>query len=84
MTDKGKEVLDQATVTSWGLIQQILPSLSDEEKQTLIKLLEKVREKAFECSNPGGILEEINVDEQKYMAEFMTKVTQQKVYPKSY
>ncbi len=74
ITEKGQNILDKATVIAWGLIQEILSGISTEDMQTLADLLEKIRQKAFEYSNPGDVLGEVKVDERRNMTKFMTRV----------
>ena len=59
MTRKGKDIFEQATISGWELVQEILSYLSDEDIMTLNSLLERMREKAFEYLNPGEVMEEI-------------------------
>lgn len=61
LTEEGEKALEQATIVGWQLVQQILDRLTDDEMQTLIRLLEKVRERAYECLNPGEVMEEIEI-----------------------
>lgn len=78
MTEKGKKTLDHATIAGWELIQQILSGLSESEMSTLTTLLQKVRQKAFEYAAPAETMEEVQIDEQKNMAEFLARVTERK------
>lgn len=59
MTEKGKNIFEQATMSGWNLIQEILSSLSDEDLLTLNGILERMREKAFKYLNPDKSLEKI-------------------------
>ena len=59
MTRKGKDIFEQATISGWELVQEILSGLSDEDIRTLNSLFERMREKAFEYLNPGKVMEEI-------------------------
>jgi len=43
ITEKGEEALKQATPALWAFIETTMSSLSDDEKSTLIDLLDKVR-----------------------------------------
>ena len=61
MTDKGKIVLEQATIVSWQLVQEILSRISEEELRMLIEMLEGVREDVFEYLSPGKVMEEIKL-----------------------
>ena len=75
ITSKGRETFEQATPAFWGLIEEILSSLSYEDKHTLISLLERLRDTAFEYINPERDIREINRYEIEDMARFMKRMT---------
>jgi len=52
ITSKGEQAFKPATPAAWSLVEGIMSSLSDEDKRALIKLLEKVRDKALEHLSP--------------------------------
>ncbi|MBE0431295.1 MAG: MarR family transcriptional regulator [Dehalococcoidia bacterium] len=54
ITSKGEQAFKPATPAAWSLIDEIMSSLSDEEKRTLIKLLERVRDKALQHMSPDA------------------------------
>jgi len=68
MTSKAEEAYIPATAAGWRLIQEILSPLSDEDKRNLIRLLETIRDKTYDYLEPGGVVEEIKVDETVDMA----------------
>lgn len=71
ITEKGNEILDEATFIGWQLIEKILSSVQEDELLILTDLLEKVREKAFENLNPDRNMTEIEIkNEEEQMAEF--------------
>lgn len=74
LTEKGKELLDQANVLGWKLMQEILSCLSEEEQQAHIKIMERVRESAFKYLYPGKVMKEIKTNEEYNMARFLVKV----------
>lgn len=74
ITNKGKGILDQATIAGWQLVLEILSGLPEEEIRTLIRLLETVREKAIEYLNPGEVTEEIKRGDPKNIARFMKRM----------
>jgi len=74
ITKKGKEVLEQATISGWGLTKEILSNLSEEELRTLTSLLERIRVKAFKYLNPGEVMEEIKTNETENMPRFMASI----------
>jgi len=75
MTQKGKEVLEQATVPGWELVQELLSCLSEEDMETFNGLMEKVREKAFQYLYPGEVMEEITTpNEAENMARFLARI----------
>jgi DNA-binding MarR family transcriptional regulator len=78
MTSKAEEAYVPATTAGWGLIQEILSPLSDEEKRTLIRLLETLRDVTYDCLEPGGVVEEVRVNETKKMAKFTKQAAKYK------
>ena len=74
MTKKGKDLLEQATMSGWELVQEILSCLSNEDLRTLNGTLERMREKAFGYLNPDKSLEEIKTDEVKNMPRFLARM----------
>jgi DNA-binding MarR family transcriptional regulator len=75
ITSKGRATFEQVTPVYWGLVEQILSSLSYEDKHTLISLLERLRDTAFEYLNPERDIREINRYEIEDMARFMKRMT---------
>jgi len=71
ITSKAEKAFALATVAGWGLIQEILSSLSDEDKLTLIRLLETLRDKAYDYLGSGEVVEEVRRNETENMARFM-------------
>jgi len=67
LTNKAEEAYIPATAAGWDLIQEILSPLSNEDKRTLIKLLETIRDKTYDYLEPGGVVEEVRVNETKKM-----------------
>ena len=53
ITSKGEQALELATPGVWRIIQEISSPLSDEDRRTLIRLLESLRDKTLEHLNPG-------------------------------
>ncbi len=76
ITRQGKEIMDRATVAGWKLTQDVLSGMKGEDLNTLIRLLEMVREKSFKYLNPGQVIEEIKVNEDQNMSRFMKKVAE--------
>ena len=74
VTKKGEKILDQATVGGWKLICEILSDLSQDEMQTLARLMGKVRDKAFNYLHPGDTMEEMKMNEEQDMARFLSKI----------
>ena len=52
-TSKGKRAFELATPEVWKLIEEMFSPLPHEEKRTLIRLLETLRERALKHLNPG-------------------------------
>ena len=67
LTKKAEDAYIPATAAGWNLVQEILSPLSNEDKRNLIKLLETVRDKTYDYLEPGGIVEEVRVNETKMM-----------------
>ena len=68
MTSKAEKAYVPATTAGWGLIQEILSPLSDEDKLTLIRLLETLRDKTYAYLEPVGVVEEVRVGETENMS----------------
>ena len=64
ITKKGDEILNQANAAGWKLISELLSDFSGDDLQTLIRLMSKVREKAFTYLQPGDTMEEIKISEE--------------------
>jgi DNA-binding MarR family transcriptional regulator len=63
MTSKAEKAYVPATAAGWGLTQEILSPLSDEDKRTLIRILEALRDKAYDYLEPGEVVEEVRRSE---------------------
>ena len=74
ITPKGEQAFKQATPAAWSLIEDIMSSLSDEEKRTLIKLLEKVRDKALEHLGPDEDIRKTGSYETTNLSRLMTRL----------
>ena len=70
ITEKGNEMLDQATTSGWELIQHILSPLSDDELVLLSSMLQRVRQRAFEYINSEQDMERIDMSEADDTAHF--------------
>lgn len=79
LTRKAEEAYVPATTAGWNLIQEILSPLSNEDKRNLIKLLETIRDKTYDYLEPGGVVEEVRVNE----TGMMRRSTRQKTDYKS-
>ena len=71
ITSKAEKDFVLATVAGWELIQKILSSLSDEDNLTLNRLLELLRDKAYDYLDSGEVVEEVRGNETENMAWFM-------------
>jgi hypothetical protein len=78
MTSKAEETYVPATTAGWGLIQEMLSPVPDEDKRTLVRLLETLRDKTYDCLEPGGIVEEVRVNETQKMNQFMKQAAEYK------
>jgi DNA-binding MarR family transcriptional regulator len=78
ITSQTEKTYVLATVAGWGLIQEILSPLSDEDKRTLIRLLEMLRDKTYDYLGSGGVVEEVRRNETGNMAKFMEQAAKYK------
>ena len=78
ITSKAEKAFVPATVAGWGLIQEILSPLSDEDRLTLIRLLETLRDKTYDYLGSGGVVEEVRRNETENMAQFMKQAAKYK------
>jgi DNA-binding MarR family transcriptional regulator len=77
ITSKAEKMYEPATIAGWGLIGEILSPLSDNDKRTLIRLLEKLRDRTYDYLGSGEVVEEVKINEAQ-MAQFMKRVTKSK------
>jgi MarR family transcriptional regulator, organic hydroperoxide resistance regulator len=73
-TEKGKLLLEKATMAAWKLVQEVLADISAEEFQNLDDILDRIRQKAFIYSRPNEVMEEIQVNESRNIKKFMAKI----------
>jgi DNA-binding MarR family transcriptional regulator len=59
MTGKAEKAYELATAAGWELVREILSPLSDEDRLTLIRLLETLRDKTYAYMGSGGVVEEV-------------------------
>jgi len=78
MTSQAEKAYVLASVAGWELIQEILSPLSDEDKRTLIRLLETLRDKTYDYLGAGGVVEEVRRDETENIARFMKQAAEYK------
>ncbi len=78
ITSKAEKAFVPATVAGWGLIQEILSPLSDEDRLTLIRLLETLRDKTYDYLGSGEVVEEVRRNETENMAQFMKQAAKYK------
>jgi DNA-binding MarR family transcriptional regulator len=78
MTSQAEKAYVLASVAGWGLIQEILSPLSDEDKRTLIRLLETLRDKTYDYLGSGGVVEEVKRNETENIAQFMKQAAKYK------
>jgi len=67
-----------ASAAGWELIQEILSPLSDEDKLTLIRLLETLRDKTYDYLGSGGVVEEVRRHETDNLAQLMEEAAKYK------
>jgi len=78
ITSKAEKAFVPATAAGWGLIQEILSPLSDEDRLTLIRLLETLRDKTYDYLDSGEVVEEVRGNETENMAQFMKQAAKYK------
>jgi DNA-binding MarR family transcriptional regulator len=76
ISDKGKQALKPATQAGWEFIQEMLSSLSYEDKRTLISLLKMMNYKTLEYLNPGADIEGMLRDEDKNHDSLMEQLVE--------
>lgn len=76
ISDKGKEALKPATQAGWEFIQEILSSLSYEDKSTLISLLKMINYKSLEYLNPRADIKGMLRDEDKNHDSLMERLVE--------
>jgi len=78
MTNQAEKAYVPATAAGWGLIQEILSPLSDEDKRTLIRLLEMLRDKTYDYLGSGEVVEQVKRNETENMAQLMKQAAKYK------
>jgi len=78
MTNQAEKAYVPATAAGWGLIQEILSPLSDEDKRTLIRLLEMLRDKTYDYLESGEVVEQVKRNETENMAQLMKQAAKYK------
>ena len=78
VTSKAEKTYIPATSAGWELVQEILSPLSDEDKLTLIRLLETLRDKMYDYLESGEVVEEVRINEADNMAQFMKQAAEYK------
>jgi len=70
LTNKAEDAYFPATTAGWELVQEILSPLSNEDKRTLIRLLETIRDRTYDYLEPDGVIVEVKVNGTKKMKQF--------------
>jgi DNA-binding MarR family transcriptional regulator len=76
ITSKSENALEPATRAGLEFIQEILSTLSDEEKRTFVNLHEAVKRRALEYLNPGEDIEEMQRSEVTAQANLVKRLDQ--------
>ena len=76
ITSKGENALKPATPAGWKFIQKILSPLSDEDRRTLVSLLETVKYQALAYINPGMDREEMKRNDITNQSDLMERLVQ--------
>jgi DNA-binding MarR family transcriptional regulator len=80
MTSQTEKAYVLASVAGWGLIEEILSPLSDEDKRTLIRLLGMLRDKTYAYLDSGEVVEEVRSNEVENMARIMEQAAEYKSF----
>jgi DNA-binding MarR family transcriptional regulator len=78
ITNKAEKAYVPASVAGWELIQEILSPLSDEDRLTLIRLLETLRDKTYDYLGTGEVVEEVRRNEAGNLTQFMKQAAEYK------
>jgi DNA-binding MarR family transcriptional regulator len=78
ITSKAEDAYVLATAAGWELIQEILSPLSDEDRLTLIRLLETLRDKTYDYLGSGELVEEVRRTETENLAQLMKQAAKYK------
>jgi DNA-binding MarR family transcriptional regulator len=76
VTSKAEKAYVLASAAGWRLIQEILAPLSDEDKLTLIGLLETLRDKTYDYLDLGEVVEEVKGSGIENMARVMKQAAE--------
>jgi DNA-binding MarR family transcriptional regulator len=76
ITSKAENALEPATRAGLEFIQEILSSLSDDDKRTFVSLHEIVKYKALQYLNPGLDIEEMKRNEITNQPDLMKRLAQ--------
>jgi DNA-binding MarR family transcriptional regulator len=76
ITSKGKNALKPATLAGWNFIREILSPLSDDDKQTILRLLLAIQYETAKYLNPGADIEDIRETEATRHADLMERLIQ--------
>jgi DNA-binding MarR family transcriptional regulator len=78
ITSKAEKAYVPASVAGWELVREILSPLSDEDRLTLIRLLETLRDKTYDYLGSGGVVEEVRRSETENLAQFIKQTAEYK------
>lgn len=76
ITSKGQEACKPATAAAWEFIQRIFSQVSDEDRKTLMRLLQTLECAGSVYLNPGADIEEIMRNEAKSHDKLMERLIQ--------
>ena len=76
ITSKGENTLKPATLAGLEFIRKVLSPLSDEDRHTLVTLLETLKYEAFKYINPGETTEEMRRTEARRQDDLMKRLIQ--------
>jgi DNA-binding MarR family transcriptional regulator len=75
-TSKAEDLFRLAIPAGWTFISKVMSPLSQEDRQTLARLLETIRREAWDYLNPGGDIEAMAADDDKTHVKMMERLFQ--------
>lgn len=74
ITPKGNQRLYQATRPFWGLVKRMMACWSEEELLTATRLVENLRQQAFDELGIVGFVEEVHIEDDDKIARLLAEI----------